>query len=208
MAITPNHITNFRIACVPLIAFAISIEGKFWTTIGFILFVLAAISDWYDGYLARKTNSISVFGRVFDSIADKLLVGGSMLALAYVGRLGNGLVFAALIILLREIFVAGLREFTIRLQAEKSAAQDEKDNDKTDEAKKTLAVTDLAKLKAVLQMVGIGMLIIAPYLLHPYFGMLGGLIFWISAGLSAYTGWQYWKEARPAIHAGLINAAP
>lgn len=200
MAITPNHITNFRIACVPLIAFAISIEGKFWTTLGFVLFVLAAISDWYDGYLARKTNTVSVFGRVFDSIADKLLVGGSMLALAYVGRLGNGLIFAALIILLREIFVAGLREFVIRLQAQKPPEETETDV----EPKQTLAVTDLAKLKAVLQMVGIGMLIIAPYLLHPYFGMLGGLIFWVSAGLSAYTGWQYWKEARPAIHAGLI----
>ncbi len=200
MAITPNHITNFRIACVPLIAFAISIEGKFWTTLGFVLFVLAAISDWYDGYLARKTNTVSVFGRVFDSIADKLLVGGSMLALAYVGRLGNGLIFAALIILLREIFVAGLREFVIRLQAQKPPEETETDV----EPKQTLAVTDLAKLKAVLQMVGIGMLIIAPYLLHPYFGMLGGLIFWVSAVLSAYTGWQYWKEARPAIHAGLI----
>ncbi len=199
MAITANQITNFRIACVPLIACCISIEGRLWTTIGFILFVLAAISDWYDGYLARTTNTQTVFGRVFDSIADKLLVGGSMLALAYVGRFGNGLIFAALIILLREIFVAGLREYVIRLQAEKQLEEPE-----PEEAHQALVTTDLARLKAVLQMVGIGMLIIAPYLLHPYFGMVGGFVFWASAALSAYTGWQYWQEARPAIRAGLI----
>ena len=198
MAITANQITNFRIACVPLIAFCICIEGRLWTTLGFILFVLAGISDWYDGYLARTTNTTSVFGRVFDSIADKLLVGGSMLALAYVGRFGNGLIFAALIILLREIFIAGLREYVIRLQAEKQLEETE------EKIHQTLATTDLARLKAVLQMVSIGMLIIAPYLLHPYFGMVGGFVFWASAALSAYTGWQYWQEARPAIHAGLI----
>ena len=200
MAITANQITNFRIACVPIIAFCISIDSKLWTTIGFILFVLAGISDWYDGYLARTTNTTSVFGRVFDSIADKLLVGGSMLALAYVGRLGNALIFPALIILLREIFVAGLREYVIRLQIENGPEE----NDANQEPLKALAATDLAKLKTVLQMVGIGMLIIAPYLLYPYFGLLGGLIFWASAILSVYTGWQYWLEARPAIHKGLI----
>ncbi|MBY0428721.1 MAG: CDP-diacylglycerol--glycerol-3-phosphate 3-phosphatidyltransferase [Alphaproteobacteria bacterium] len=200
MAITANQITNFRIACVPLIAFCICIDSKLWATIGFILFVLAGISDWYDGYLARTTNTTSVFGRVFDSIADKLLVGGSMLALAYVGRFGNALIFPALVILLREIFVAGLREYVIRLQIEKSADEHET----TESPQTTLAATDLAKLKTVLQMVGIGMLMIAPYLLHPYFGMVGGLVFWVSAVLSAYTGWQYWQEARPAIHKGLI----
>lgn len=200
MAITANQITNFRIACVPLIAFCISIDNKLWTTIGFILFVLAGISDWYDGHLARTTNTTSVFGRVFDSIADKLLVGGSILALAYVGRLGNALIFPALIILLREIFIAGLREYVIRLQIENGS----EDSDTDEAPQKALAATDLAKLKTVLQMVGIGMLIIAPYLLYPYFGLIGGLIFWVSSVLSAYTGWQYWQEARPAIHKGLL----
>lgn len=199
MAITANQITNFRIACVPIIAFCICIEGKLWTTLGFTLFVLAGISDWYDGYLARTTNTTTVFGRVFDSIADKLLVGGSMLALAYVGRFGNGLIFPAMIILLREIFIAGLREYVIRLEMENKL-----DIPTDEDARKTLAATDLAKLKTVLQMLGIGMLIIAPHLLYPYFGMIGGLIFWASAVLSIYTGWQYWKEARPTITAGLI----
>ena len=201
MAITANQITNFRMACVPLIAFCICLEGKLWTTVGFILFVLAAISDWYDGYLARTSNTTSLFGQVFDSIADKLLVGGSMLALAYVDRFGNMLIFPAIIILLREIFVAGLREYVIRQEVENQAES----SPAVDDGRKTLGATDLAKLKTVLQMVGIGMLIIAPYLLYPYFGMIGGLIFWASAALSAYTGWQYWKEARPAITKGLIE---
>lgn len=203
MTITPNHITLFRIVSVPLIVFCIIIEGRIsiagrlWTTLGFILFVLAAVSDWLDGYLARKTNTISVFGRVFDSIADKLLISGVMLALAYVGGLLNGLIFPALIILLREIFVAGLRECVMRVQSERASEPDE--TEPCEKPRPALATTDLAKLKTVLQMVGLGMLIIAPYPFHPYFGLLGGLIFWASAVLSVTTGWQYWKEARPAI---------
>lgn len=202
MRLTPNHITYARIGAVPIIALLISVDGKITATLAFTLFVIAAISDWYDGYLARKTNTVSVLGRVFDSIADKLLVGGCILALAYNQRLGNGLILPALAILLREIFIAGLREYVFRMNPETGALED---STATGD-RPPLGATDLAKLKATLQMISVGLLIIAPYLLHPYLGMLGGLCFWVAAGLSLYTGWIYWLEARPVfIRAGLDN---
>lgn len=204
MKLTPNHITNFRMVCVPLVAVCVLIDGKFFTTLAFMLFVLAAISDWYDGYLARATNTTSIFGQVFDSIADKLLIGACIVALAYVGRMGNGLIFPALIILLREIFIAGLREYVIRIHAEGQLGETVSQEVDSDD-RKPLGTTNLARIKAALQMVGIGMLIIAPYLLHPYFGMLGGLIFWVSAALSLYTGWQYWLEAKPTFIRKVIS---
>jgi cardiolipin synthase (CMP-forming) len=192
MNITANHITYARIGAVPLIAMLVSVDGKVAATLGFILFVLAAISDWYDGYLARKTDSTSTFGQVFDSIADKLLIGGCILALAYNGRFGNGLILPALIIFLREIFVAGLREFVFRMKSEDMIEDTEID-------RPPLGATDLAKIKTIVQMVAVGILIISPYLFYPYFGMLGGLCFWAAAGLSLFTGWQYWLEARPTF---------
>lgn len=186
MTLTPNQITTFRIAVAPLIALCICLDSL---TIALVLFILAAISDWYDGYLARKTNTTSVFGRVFDSIADKLLVSGCMLTLIYTGRMGKELVIPALAIILREFFVAGLREYTLRAHS--------------DTQETALATTKLAKIKTTLQMVALGMLIIPRSFMYPYLGMLGGLVLWIAAGLSVYTGWQYWKEARSTIKADL-----
>lgn len=190
MTLTPNQITTFRIVVAPLVALCICMDSL---TMAMVLFVLAAISDWYDGYLARKTNTTSVFGRVFDSIADKLLISGCMLALIYTGRMGKELIIPALAIILREFFIAGLREYTLRAQADTKA--DTQDN--------LLATTKLAKIKTTLQMVAIGMLIIPRSFMYPYLGILGGLVLWIAAGLSLYTGWQYWKEVRPTIKANL-----
>ncbi len=191
MVITPNQITTFRIVAAPLIALCICMDSL---TLALALFVLAAISDWVDGYLARKTNSTSIFGRVFDSIADKLLVSGCMLALIYTGRMGKELIFPALAIILREFFIAGLREYTLRARTE----------NKTDTKDNLLAATQLAKIKTALQMVAIGMLIIPRSFMYPYLGMLGGLVLWVAAGLSIYTGWLYWKEVRPSIKAGTV----
>ncbi|MDX1921893.1 MAG: CDP-diacylglycerol--glycerol-3-phosphate 3-phosphatidyltransferase [Alphaproteobacteria bacterium] len=189
LAITPNQVTIFRIIVAPLIALCICVDSL---TIAFVLFVLAGISDWYDGHLARQTNSTSVFGRVFDSIADKLLVSGTLLALVFTGRCGKELIFPVLVIVLREFFIAGLREYTLRVGESKPDIQD-----------KTMATTNLARIKTTLQMVAIGMLIIPRTFMYPYLGILGGLVLWAAAGISVYTAWQYWKEVRASVKAGM-----
>jgi phosphatidylglycerophosphate synthase len=198
MTLTPNHITYARMAVVPLITLFLAIDGRFFITLALILFVLAAISDWYDGYLARRMGATSMLGRVFDSIADKLLVAGCLLGLAYNGRLGSGLIIPALAILLREIAVAGLREYVFQRQL--AAAQNDDDlNVPATSSKEILTSTQLAKIKTTVQLVGIGILIPAPYIWHPYFGIFGGFVFWVAAALSLYTAWDYWKEAKPYL---------
>ena len=189
LSITPNQVTIFRIIVAPLIAICICVDNLI---LAFILFVLAAISDWYDGYLARQTSSTSVFGRVFDSIADKLLVSGTILALVFTGRCGKELIFPILVIILREFFIAGLREYLLRVGESKPGIQDN-----------LMAATNLARIKTALQMAAIGMLIIPRTFMHPYLGILGGLVLWIAAGISVYTAWQYWKEARDSVKAGM-----
>ncbi len=189
LSITPNQVTIFRIIVAPLIAICICVDNLI---LAFILFVLAAISDWYDGYLARQTSSTSVFGRVFDSIADKLLVSGTLLALVFTGRCGKELIFPILVIILREFFIAGLREYLLRVGESKPGIQDN-----------LMAATNLARIKTALQMAAIGMLIIPRTFMHPYLGILGGLVLWIAAGISVYTAWQYWKEARDSVKAGM-----
>lgn len=206
--VTPNHVTYGRMAAVPLIALMLAIDGKVFVTLALILYIMAAISDWFDGYLARKTETTSLLGRVFDSIADKLLVAGCLLGLAYNGRLGSGLLVPALAILLREIFVAGLREYIFQRRSMQILDGDEEEDNSKDRLvkKDLLASSSLAKIKTVVQMAAIGMLIPAPYLMHPYLGMFGGLCFWVAAALSLYTGWEYWKEAHPVIK--LAEAKP
>ncbi|NDE91084.1 MAG: CDP-diacylglycerol--glycerol-3-phosphate 3-phosphatidyltransferase [Alphaproteobacteria bacterium] len=179
ITVTANHVTTLRIVLVPIIALCICIDGRAWGWVALVLFTIAAASDWLDGYLARKHNSVSVIGRVLDSIADKLLIAGCLLALASTGHLGSGVVFPAIAIVLREIFVSGLREYTA--------------------VQTPLPSTQLAKIKTAMQMVGVGMLIVAPNLLYPFMGLLGGLILWIAAVLSVYTGWQYWLVARALL---------
>lgn len=186
---TPNQLTIARMVIVPLIAFLICFNNIFTTALAFFLFLMAAATDWYDGYLARKTGQTSLFGAIFDAIADKLLVIGCLVALAYVDKLNNGLIFPALVIVLREIFVAGLREF---VAIDKAPEEDQSASDA--EASAHLTSSKLAKIKTGVQMAAIAILIPAgPTFLHPWFGMLGGLALWVAAGLSAYTAWEYWK---------------
>ena len=113
---TANILTLCRIAAIPLVVACFWLDRGWSQWLSMILFVLAAVTDWFDGYFARRYHQISRFGRFLDPIADKLLVAAALLMLVDMGPLAGIHVLAALIILAREILVSGLREFLAELR--------------------------------------------------------------------------------------------
>ena len=169
----PNYLTFMRILVIPGVIASFSFPGVFAAWVGCGLFIAASVTDWFDGYLARKFKSTSSLGRIFDPIADKLLVASTLLMMAAYDRLGYTGLWPAAIILCREVLVSGLREFLA-------------------EIKIGLPVTHLAKWKTGIQMVSIPMLMVADY--SPwfcYFGEAGEVLIWIAAVLTVITGYDY-----------------
>ena len=139
----PNILTYGRIAAVPVVAGLLLWGGDNarWTALA--IYVLAAISDFFDGYLARKWKQQSSLGRMLDPIADKVLVAVVLLVLCADDILRGGHIWAAIIILSREVLVSGLREYLGELQV-------------------SVPVTQIAKWKTTVQLVSIGFLIAGP----------------------------------------------
>ncbi len=177
----PNLLTVGRMWAIPAIIATFFLQGAFWSWVGVVIFILAAITDYLDGYLARSLNQLSRFGRVLDPIADKLLVGAVLIMMAWQGKLAGIMVLPAVIILSREILVSGLREFLA-------------------EIKVGCPVTRLAKWKTACQMMAIPMLLVADKACSgPFSGLftwVGSVAFWIAAGLTVITGYQYWQSGR------------
>jgi cardiolipin synthase len=173
----PNLLTYGRIAAAPLVGATYYIPGNWGPWIAFSLFVVASVTDYFDGYLARVWQQQSALGRMLDPIADKLLVSVSILILVADGILAGQSLWAAVIILMREIFVSGLREFLAELRV-------------------SLPVTRLAKWKTTMQLVAIGALLIAPALQGAKSGVLidlGLTFFWATAIVTLYTGYDYFR---------------
>ncbi len=174
----PNLLTYGRIAAVPLFVACFFIDGHLGRWLALALFVTASLTDFLDGYLARIYNQQSSLGRMLDPIADKLLVGAALLVLTYVGTIGGVLLWAALVILCREILVSGLREFLAEVRV-------------------SVPVTQLAKWKTALQMTAIGFLVAGPAgdALFPGepITWIGAAALWISAILTLYTGYDYFR---------------
>lgn len=169
----PNLLTLSRIMAIPLIiaTFYLPDGGIRWVACA--LFVAAAITDFFDGYLARRSNSVSSLGRFLDPIADKLLVAAVLLMLTAFHRVDHLSVLPALVILLREILVSGLREYLAELRV-------------------GMPVSALAKWKTGLQMTALPVLLVgdqAPDWLPAQF--LGEIFLWIAAALTMITGWDY-----------------
>lgn len=178
----PNILTIIRIWAIPLIIMTFFFEGAGWAWFGVVLFAIAGITDYLDGYLARHWNQLSRFGRVLDPIADKLLVGSILIMLAWSHKLddfGGLMVIPAVVILCREILVSGLREFLAELRV-------------------GCPVTKLAKWKTACQMVALPMLMICDSsgILNGFFTFTGTLLFWGAAILTIMTGYDYWKSGR------------
>jgi cardiolipin synthase len=173
----PNILTYARIVAVPVVAACLYwqalLGGGLWLRwAALVIFIAAGITDYLDGYFARAWHQQTALGRMLDPIADKLLVATCLLMLAVDGTIAGWSLWAAIIILCREILVSGLREFLAELRV-------------------SVPVTQLAKWKTVGQMVAVGFLLA---------GRAGDLVvpvvlalLWLSALLTLYTGWDYFR---------------
>ncbi len=173
----PNILTYGRIAAVPVLAAVLFFgQGNSARWIAFTIFTLACITDWLDGYLARIWEQQSNLGRMLDPIADKLLVGATLLMLVYTQDLSGWSIWAAIIILSREILVSGLREFLAELNVK-------------------VHVTQLAKYKTTAQFIALAMLLVGPAAERfvPGVEKAGLVILWIAALLTLRTGYDYLK---------------
>lgn len=173
----PNILTYLRIVAVPAVVAAFYLEGDTGRWLAFGLFAAASITDYFDGYLARLWKQQSTLGRMLDPIADKLLVSVCLLVLTYHGTIGGFSLWAAVIILMREIFVSGLREFLADLKV-------------------SVPVTRLAKWKTTLQLVAIGILLLGPTGDKLVTGIteLGIAMLWTAALVTLYTGYDYFRS--------------
>ncbi len=177
----PNLLTYSRCAAVPLVAaclfWADILHGGVWLRwVALGLFIAAAVTDFFDGYLARALSQQSAIGRMLDPIADKLLVSTSLLMLASDGTIRGWSLWAAVVILCREILVSGLREFLAELRV-------------------SVPVSRLAKWKTTLQLVAVGVLLAGPAgdKLVPGITLIGLTLLWVSAVLTIYTGFDYFR---------------
>jgi cardiolipin synthase len=172
----PNLLTYARILAVPTLVLAYYVESYTGRWLSLLIFLVACITDFFDGYLARVWQQQSAIGRLLDPIADKLLVATSLILLASDGTIADWSLLAAIVILTREIFVSGLREFLAELRV-------------------SVPVTKLAKWKTTMQMVALAFLLLGPagdrYFFYPYVTFVGLLLLWISALVTLYTGYDY-----------------
>ena len=187
----PNMLTYARILAVPLVALCFYLEGRLqssdfarWSAL--VIFVIASLTDYLDGYLARAWQQTSNIGKMLDPIADKLLVATCLLLLAadtdHRGGIAGWSLWAAIIILCREILVSGLREYLAALKV-------------------SVPVTRLAKWKTAIQMIAIAVLLLGPTgdKLVPYWTQLGHVLLWIAAIVTLYTGYDYFRAGAKHI---------
>ena len=175
----PNVLTYGRILAVPgVVACLYFLTGDTARWAALTLYVAACITDWLDGYLARAWQQQSTIGRMLDPIADKLLVAATLLVLTHFNTISGIHVWAALIILCREILVSGLREFLAELNVK-------------------IHVTQLAKWKTSLQMIALGVLLVGPAGEKVIPGVMsaGLALLWMAALLTLWTGYDYLRAA-------------
>jgi CDP-diacylglycerol--glycerol-3-phosphate 3-phosphatidyltransferase len=180
----PTLLTWARIVAIPLIVgvFYLPLDAPTRNLIATVMFVVFALTDWADGYLARKLNQTSAFGAFLDPVADKILVCAALLVLVHLARAD---VFVALVIIGREIAISALREWMAQIGAARS-----------------VAVHMLGKVKTTVQMVAI------PFLLYDgsLFGVIdtrlwGTALIWIAAVLTVWSMVYYLRKALPEIRA-------
>ncbi|MDH4050590.1 MAG: CDP-diacylglycerol--glycerol-3-phosphate 3-phosphatidyltransferase [Rubrivivax sp.] len=180
----PTLLTWARIVAIPLIVgvFYLPLDAASRNLVATVMFIVFALTDWADGYLARRLNQTSSFGAFLDPVADKFLVCASLLVLVHLARAD---VFVALIIIGREIAISALREWMAQIGASRS-----------------VAVHVLGKLKTTVQMVAI------PFLLYDgsLFGVVdtrlwGTALIWLAAVLTVWSMVYYLRKALPEIRA-------
>lgn len=170
-----NILTFSRILMIPLIIGSFYLEGEKAYWISFSIFTIAGITDFFDGYIARKYDLTSALGKFMDPIADKLLIAAALMMMVAFKRIDGLSVIAAIIILCREFAVSGLREFLADLKV-------------------SVPVSYLAKWKTALQIFALGFLLVgeaSPEIINAVF--IGNICLWVAALLTLYTGYDYLK---------------
>jgi cardiolipin synthase len=178
----PNLFTYARLIATPAVVACFFWGGAFsandhtarWTALA--IFIPAGLTDYFDGWAARRFDRGTSLGVMLDPIADKLLVSSCLLLLAADGTIAGWSLWAAIIILCREILVSGLREFLGNVQV-------------------AVPVSELAKWKTFAQLLALGFLLAGPAgdRIFPYTTKTGLALLWLSALLTLYTGWDYFK---------------
>ena len=169
----PNIITFIRIFLIPIILYLLFSENPNIVLIAGLLFIVSSVSDYFDGYLARTLNQSSKLGTLLDPIADKLLIASVIVVLVDTGVISNIHVVPAIIILLREIAISGLREFLAKLNTD-------------------MPVSKLAKYKTTFQMVSLSILIISlGFELNDLLWNVGLITLWIAAIITLLSGYNY-----------------
>ena len=177
----PNILTISRIVVIPAIFLSVYITSSLWALIAAVLFIVASITDYFDGYLARARGEVSAFGRLLDPIADKLLVASALVVLlAKPDMLATRLsIIPIIVILCRELLVSGLREFLREVNV-------------------GMPVTRLAKWKTGFQMTALSMMLLKGFW---YWGGLGELLLWVAGVLTFITGYQYFQKSLDYVRA-------
>jgi len=174
-----NQLTLTRILLIPaiLVLLVLPYGWAAWTAL--FLFSIAGVTDFLDGYMARRDNQVSKIGMFLDPIADKLLVSAVLLLLVYNGRISGLSILPAVIILLREVAVSGLREFLAGLSV-------------------SVPVSNLAKWKTTIQIFALGFLIVgtenAPWWIPAT--PIGDVLLWVAGGFTLITGYDYWRASQ------------
>ncbi|WP_439651755.1 CDP-diacylglycerol--glycerol-3-phosphate 3-phosphatidyltransferase [Microvirga puerhi] len=172
-----NMLTYGRLVAVPAVVGLLFWPEDHWSRwAALLIFALAGITDYLDGYVARTYAQQSALGRMLDPIADKLLVAACLLMLVADKTIQSWSLWAAIVILCREILVSGLREFLAELKV-------------------GVPVSRVAKWKTTAQIVSVGFLIAGPAgeTVLPGTVLIGTILLWVSAILTIYTGWDYLK---------------
>ena len=167
----PNLLTISRIVVIPVIFLSMYIHSAFWAMLAAILFIVAAITDYFDGYFARARNETSAFGRLLDPIADKLLVSSALVVILVNNMVSPISYIPVVVILCREILVSGLREFLAEVRV-------------------GMPVTRLAKWKTAFQMTALSMILVG-YCFHTP----GVILLWVAGVLTFITGYQYFQKS-------------
>ena len=179
MLTLPNLLTLSRILAVPILVFLLWRPSPVDYAVTFVLYCIMGVTDYFDGYLARAQGQISRLGQFLDPIADKIMIA-AVLVMLISSRKANPVpeiegfhIIAALVILLREIFVSGLREFLAPLNV-------------------SMPVSQLAKWKTAFQMIALGALILGGAVPEmPWVHQVGLFSLWVAAALTMITGYDY-----------------
>ena len=173
----PNFLTILRIALIPVLVLSFYIHGGLsrWCAVG--IFIFASLTDFFDGYLARMWRTESHFGRLLDPIADKLIVVSAIVMIIHMNYISKSGIFPALAIICREILVTSMREHLSKTNV-------------------MLLVNKLSKIKTACQMAAISLLILGDFSKYTtYVQLLGEVMLWISAILTLWSGYYYFKSS-------------